>query len=97
MKTLQKNGHEETISAICKLDETTIASASHDSTIKIWDWVEGKCLVTLQGHELPVLCLSKLDGYRLASGSDDCNIKVWNYKENPKLEERTLYGHSSWV
>ncbi len=55
------------------------ASASWDRTIKLWDVVTGKEIVTLSGHLSPVHGVAfSPDGTRLASGSMDCTIKLWD-------------------
>ena len=47
-KTMQ--GHYNRIIFLVKINENTIASASWDESIKIWDIITGKCLKTLEGH-----------------------------------------------
>ena len=36
-------GHESSVNALCKLDKTTIASASYDESIRIWDLSSQSC------------------------------------------------------
>ena len=47
-KTLK--GHSDSINCLVKMNVNTIASASYDKTIKIWDIITGNCLKTLEGH-----------------------------------------------
>ena len=47
-KTLE--GHSDRVNFLVKINGNTIASASFDKTIKIWDIITGKCLKTLKGH-----------------------------------------------
>jgi WD40 repeat protein len=70
------------VSAVAlSLDGSTVASGSHDSTIKLWDtrlgyWQER---ATLQGHTLWVSAIAfSLDGLTVASGSGDLTIKLWD-------------------
>ena len=61
----------------------TIASASNDETIILWDVAEGKMLSKLRGlghggHDRPVRsCAFHTSGMLLASGSYDKTVKVW--------------------
>ncbi len=55
-----------------------LASASGDSTIKLWDISTGQHILTLQGHEDSVTSVAfSPDGDILASGSKDTTIKLW--------------------
>ncbi|MBD2358319.1 tetratricopeptide repeat protein [Tolypothrix sp. FACHB-123] len=75
-------------------DDKTIATASYDSTVKLWD-ISGKLLKTLQGHSGYVLSVSfSTDGKTIATASADSTIKLWNI--SGKLL-KTLKGHSSYV
>ena len=47
-KTLE--GHSKGVNCLVRINGNTIASASGDGTIKIWDIITGKCLKTLEGH-----------------------------------------------
>jgi len=59
-------------------DGQTLASASKDRTIKLWDLRNG-LLRTLSGHSDAVRTVAiSPDGQTLASGSWDKTIKVWN-------------------
>lgn len=58
-----------------------LASASLDTTIKIWDIYKNSLRKTFEGlsvgHSQQVNCLLLMDNY-LASGSDDGSIKIWD-------------------
>ncbi|MBN2441429.1 MAG: PD40 domain-containing protein, partial [Spirochaetales bacterium] len=73
-------GHEERIQGISwSPDGKKIASASHDKTIRIWDWETGKCTAILKGHSDKVLCIAwSPDGSIIASGSADNTIRTWD-------------------
>lgn len=59
-----------------------IASPSEDTTIRIWDADDGKCLAVLQGHTAAVNCVAwSFDGATLASGSDDGTCRLWRLRE----------------
>ncbi len=80
MRTLNK-GHEETISEIIRLNKDNIGSASHDNTLRIWNWRLGVCERIFQGHDLPILCLTKVNDDLIATGGDDCTIKLWEWQK----------------
>lgn len=77
-------------------DGKTLATASYDETIKLWNLKTGKQLQVLAGHSRDVECVAiSADGKILASGSDDNRIKLWNLQTGEEL--KTLAGHSGWV
>ncbi|BAZ39777.1 hypothetical protein NIES4101_57330 [Calothrix sp. NIES-4101] len=77
-------------------DGTTLASASDDNTIKLWDTITGKPLKTLTGHSSEVIDVEwNTDGIILASASRDKTIKLWDATTGKPL--KTLTGHSSYV
>src|SRR5256885_11107847 len=54
----------------------SLASASFDRTIKLWDVADGKTVQTLRGHRAKVITLAwSSDGRTLASGSADGDRK----------------------
>ncbi|KAJ5114297.1 nuclear migration protein NudF [Penicillium alfredii] len=77
----------------------TLASASEDCTINIWDWKLGKLERTLKGHPKPVLGVDYGEPNRhtlLASCSSDLTIKLWDASNNYTII-RTLSGHEHLV
>jgi platelet-activating factor acetylhydrolase IB subunit alpha len=74
---------------------SSLASASEDSTIKIWDWELGELERTLKGHTKSVLDVD-FGGPRgatlLASCSSDLTIRLWDPSDEYK-NIRTLPGH----
>ncbi|MEG4057666.1 MULTISPECIES: AAA-like domain-containing protein [unclassified Microcoleus] len=79
IKTL--TGHSnEVYSVVFSRDGLTLASASDDKTIKLWNLQAGKEIKTLTGHSSRVLSLAfSPDGLTLASASDDKTIKLWTW------------------
>ncbi len=74
---------------------TSLASASEDYTIKIWDWELGELEKTIKGHTKAVLDVDyggPRGGTLLASCSSDLTIKLWDPSDEYK-NIRTLPGH----
>ena len=75
-------------------DGQTIASASEDNTVKLWN-LKGQELHTLIGHSEPVYSVTfSPDGQTIATASFDKTVKLWN-REGKHLH--TLTGHSEPV
>nr|XP_028705182.1 F-box-like/WD repeat-containing protein TBL1Y isoform X11 [Macaca mulatta] len=56
-----------------------LASASFDSTVRLWDMEQGVCTHTLRKHQEPVYSVAfSPDGKYLASGSFDKCVHIWN-------------------
>lgn len=56
-----------------------LASASFDSTVRLWDVERGECLNTLTRHTEPVYSVAfSPDGKFLASGSFDKCVHIWS-------------------
>ncbi|MEG4419922.1 WD40 repeat domain-containing protein, partial [Microcoleus sp. LAD1_D5] len=90
-------GHSEgVISVAFSPDGKTLASASYDGTIKVWNLQSQKPIATLAGHSEGVISVAfSPDGKTLASASDDKTIKVWNLQSQKPIA--TLAGHSTSV
>jgi WD40 repeat protein len=68
-------------------DSARLASASDDSTVKIWDASSGECLQTLEGHSGWVRSVAfSHDSARLASASDDNTVKIWDTSSGECLQ-----------
>ncbi len=70
-----------------------MASASADSTIKIWDLRSGKCLRTLESYAYAMVF--SLDDTLMASASVRYNIRIWDPNSGEHL--KTLRGHEDLV
>ncbi|MBW4592187.1 MAG: PD40 domain-containing protein [Brasilonema angustatum HA4187-MV1] len=90
-------GHSSWIISISfSPDGKTLASASDDRTIELWDVASGKPLKTLSGHTNFVRrVVFSPDGKTLASASDDRTIKLWDMASGKPLQ--TLSGHTNSV
>jgi WD40 repeat protein len=73
-------GHNATVFSIAfSLDGKTLASASKDATIKLWEVLTGKERATLRGHGGCVWSVAlSPDDRLLASCSDDNTVMLWD-------------------
>jgi WD40 repeat protein len=95
LQTLE--GHSSWVTSVAfSSDSGRLASASYDSTVKIWDTSSGECLQTLEGHSGEVWSVAfSPDSGRLVSASEDKTVKIWDASSGECLQ--TLEGHSGGV
>jgi WD40 repeat protein len=77
-------------------DGKTLATASADNTVKLWDTTTWKSTATLKGHTDYVTCVAfSPDGKKVATGSFDHTAKLWDIPSGKP--RHTLKGHKGAV
>ena len=67
-------------------DGKTLAMASREGNVQLWDVATGKLLETLKGHSSAVSAVVfSPDGRTLASGSSDQTVRLWNVETRREL------------
>ena len=77
-------------------DGKTLASASEDETVRLWDVARARKSAASLGHQGRVLSVAiAADGKTLASGSRDKTVRLWDVATGKEI--RPLDGHSDVV
>lgn len=86
-------GHTGSITCIISYKNYLI-TGSTDSSIRIWNVVDGKCLGVLGsilGHKDAILSIDiHYSGRKIITGGTDCDIKEWNI--SPILEGKSIFN-----
>ncbi|RYP28112.1 hypothetical protein DL767_007369 [Monosporascus sp. MG133] len=90
-------GHSGQLNAVSfSPDGKTLASASDDSTIRLWDTVTGAYQQTLMGRNYWVYVITfSPDGKMLASALNDRTIELWDTATG--TYQQTFKGHSDRI
>lgn len=74
-----------------------LASASDDTTIRLWNPITGEQLFELEGHSDGVIGVAFSPDDLLASASEDKTVRLWNpvtgnFLQELKLHDREVLG-----
>ena len=72
------SGHTQNVTSICQLEDGSLASASNDRSIKIWNLNPYGLIYTIDyAHERSIPKIVTLSKNRIATCSEDKTIKIW--------------------
>jgi WD40 repeat protein len=87
------NGHHDSVLAVTWRNDSTLATASLDHEIAMWDVTTRQRTLRLRGHSRGVTTLKFLaDQKTLVTGGLDQNLRVWDIESAQML--RTLNNHT---
>eukprot|EP00731_Ephydatia_muelleri_P016594 Em0009g1018a len=72
-------GHAAAITGICFVGTNALCTASHDTTLSLWNVQDGFRVAVMKGHQRSVRgCAANSSGKVVVSVSWDTTIRVWN-------------------
>jgi eukaryotic-like serine/threonine-protein kinase len=81
--------HRDIVQKLLFIDNTTLASASNDHSIRIWNLTSGAVSI-LDGHSDYVTSLAAAPNHQLLSVSLDKSLKIWDLQKNTLLRSINL-------
>ncbi|MBD2325652.1 NACHT domain-containing protein [Alkalinema sp. FACHB-956] len=89
--------HESRINSVAiSPSGNSIATASFDRLIKLWDLNTGQCLKVLAGHERPVnAVIFNSDGSLLISTGADLTVRIWSIDSGECIS--VFKAHDNWL
>ncbi|UNI15957.1 hypothetical protein JDV02_002439 [Purpureocillium takamizusanense] len=86
-------GHGAAVNAI-QVRGRTIVSVSGDRHIKVWNWPDQVCTMTIPAHDKGIACV-EFDERRIVSGSSDYEVCIFDAPTGLKVAQ--LRGHAHLV
>ncbi|KAJ6440633.1 family 61 glycoside hydrolase [Purpureocillium lavendulum] len=86
-------GHGAAVNAI-QVRGKTIVSVSGDRHIKVWNWPDQVCTMTIPAHDKGIACV-EFDERRIVSGSSDYEVCIFDAPTGLKVAQ--LRGHAHLV
>jgi WD40 repeat protein len=91
--------HTNSVDAVCwGPDAGTFVSASHDSTLKVWDCRRGQCMETLSGHVAGVYHCAVAGNRQLViscGSGEERNVLLWRWPEKKVCSVLKGHGRSA--
>ena len=87
-------GHQGGVRAVAfSPDDTLLATAGDDSTVRVWSVETGEPLGTMTGHSSKIYTVTfSPDGTRIASGDNDNTIRLWDVASFEQVAVLTVHG-----
>lgn len=91
--------HDDSVSSLCWVDEHTVASASFDRQVLVWNVKENRVLQRLDGHSRAVRAVSHLEKEQLlVTAGNDLSLRVWaGVADGKGTLKRNLNQHTQEV
>jgi WD40 repeat protein len=86
--------HSAPVNKVLRINDNNLATASNDTTVKLWDINTGILLCSLN-HSSAVKSMAVLPNGYLATGSCDKNVYLWNLTSGVVF--KNLTGHTGCV